>query len=60
MDNRWTIRRVAEDARAMVEEVHGVTGIPYGLLVSDAIRGWFDLLKRDSITPPTRWTAKKS
>jgi len=62
MDDRWTIRRVADDARAMVEEVHGVTGIPYGRLVSEAIRVWFDLLDCEPDIPTaqilTRWTAK--
>ena len=51
MDDRWTIRRVAEDARAMVDEVHGMTGVPYGRLVSEAIRLWFDLLVQEN--PPT-------
>ena len=44
MDDKWTIRRVSEDARAMIEEVHGITGISYGRLVSEAIRVWFDRL----------------
>ena len=47
MDDRWTIRRVADDARAMVEEVHGMTGVPYGRLISDAIRVWFELIGDD-------------
>ena len=44
MDDKWTIRRVSADARALVEEVHGMTGVPYGRLVSDAIRVWFEML----------------
>jgi hypothetical protein len=47
MDDRWTIRRVSGEARAMIEEVHGMTGVPYGRLVSEAILLWFDLLERD-------------
>lgn len=47
MDNRWTIRRVSEDAREQIEEVHSLTGIPYGRLVSEAIRVWYHQL------PPT-------
>jgi hypothetical protein len=62
MDDRWTIRRVAEDARVMIEEVHGMTGIPYGRLVSEAIRVWFDLLDREPTLPAarilTRWTTE--
>ena len=48
MNDKWTIRRVSGDARAMIEEVHGLTGIPYGRLVSEAIRVWFDLLDQQS------------
>lgn len=47
MDERWTIRRVAADAREMIEEVHGLTGISYGRLVTQAIRVWFDHLEQD-------------
>ena len=53
MDDRWTIRRISEDARAMVEEVHGTTGVPYGRLVSEAIRVWFELLDGDNIATPS-------
>jgi hypothetical protein len=53
MDDRWTIRRVAEDARAMVDEVHGMTGVPYGRLVSEAIRVWFELLDQQNPQIPT-------
>jgi hypothetical protein len=46
----------------MVEEVHGMTGIPYGRLVSEAIRVWFDLLDREPAVPTarilTRWTTE--
>jgi hypothetical protein len=45
MDNRWTIRRVSGKARRRVEEVHVLTGIPYGRLVSEAIRVWYDQLQ---------------
>jgi hypothetical protein len=60
MYDKWTIRRVSGDARAMVEEVHGLTGIPYGRLVSEAIRVWFDqLLDHENPATPrniARWT----
>jgi hypothetical protein len=42
MDNRWTIRRVSEKAREQVEELHMMTGIPYGRLVSEAIGVWYN------------------
>jgi hypothetical protein len=37
MDNRWTIRRVSGEARKQIEELHMLTGIPYGRLISEAI-----------------------
>ena len=43
-DDKWTIRRVSEDARVMIEEVHEMTGVPYGRLVSETIGVWFDLM----------------
>ena len=42
MDNRWTIRRVSGKARKQVEELHMMTGIPYGRLVSEAIGVWYN------------------
>jgi hypothetical protein len=55
-NDKWTIRRVSEDARSMIEEVHGLTGISYGRLVSEAIRVWFDLVDQEhSGTPPNRF-----
>jgi hypothetical protein len=45
MDNRWTIHRVSSDARQQIEEVHGLTGIPYGRLVSQAIQAWYDQIQ---------------
>jgi hypothetical protein len=42
MDNRWTIRSVSGEARKQVEELHMLTGIPYGRLVSEAIAAWYD------------------
>ena len=42
MDNRWTIRRVSREARKQVEELHMLTGIPYGRLVSEAITVWYN------------------
>jgi hypothetical protein len=45
MDNRWTIRRVSKDARQQIEQVHGLTGIPYGRLLSEAIHIWYDQLQ---------------
>jgi hypothetical protein len=41
MDDRWTIRRVSEKARKQIEELHMLTGIPYGRLVSEAIGVWY-------------------
>jgi hypothetical protein len=46
MDNRWTIRRVSTKARKQVEELHMVTGIPYGRLVSEAIGVWYNQFQR--------------
>jgi hypothetical protein len=54
MKDRWTIRRVSEDAHDMIDEVHGLTGISYGRLVSEAIRVWFDRLDREDLATATR------
>lgn len=37
----------------MIEEVHGMTGVPYGRLVSEAIMVWFDLLGQEDISTPS-------
>lgn len=42
MDDRWTICRVSGEARKQVEELHMLTGIPYGRLVSEAITIWYN------------------
>jgi hypothetical protein len=42
MNNRWTIRSVSEKARKQIEELHMLTGIPYGRLVSEAITVWYN------------------
>ena len=47
MDNRWTIRRVSGEARQQVEELHMLTGIPYGRLVSEAIKVWYAQLQKN-------------
>ena len=47
MDNRWTIRSVSGEARQRVEELHMLTGIPYGRLVSEAIRVWYTHLQKN-------------
>ena len=57
IDNRWTIRSVTEDARTMIEEVHEVTGIPMGRLVSDAIETWYSELDEVDPIPPMRLAA---
>jgi len=57
MDNKWTIRSVTEDARTMIEEVHEVTGIPMGRLVSDAIETWYSELDEVDPIPPMRLAA---
>lgn len=54
MDNRWTIRGVEDDARACVEEVHELTGIPFGRLVSEAIVAWYQDLPEQDPMPPFR------
>ncbi len=54
MDNKWTLRNVSEDARAMVVEVHEVTGIPYGRLVTEAIERWYDGLPEEQPRPAIR------
>lgn len=46
MDNRWTIRRVSGKARKQVEELHMMTGIPYGRLVSEAIVVWYNKFQK--------------
>lgn len=53
-ENRWTIRNVTKDARAMVEEVHSLTGIPYGRLVTEAIEVWYDELPEENPYPAFR------
>ena len=50
MENKWTIRRVTGEARKQVEELHLLTGIPYGRLVSQAIGVWYDQLARSNGT----------
>lgn len=45
MDNRWTIRRVSVKARQQIEELHMLTGIPYGRLVSEAIGVWYNQMQ---------------
>ena len=57
MDNKWTVRAVSEDARTMIEEVHEVTGIPMGRLVSDAIETWYAELDEVDPIPPQRLVA---
>lgn len=54
MDNKWTVRSVSEDARAMIDEVHSLTGIPMGRLVSYAIETWYAELDEADPIPPTR------
>ena len=54
MDNKWTIRGVSEDARAMIDEVHDLTGIPMGRLVSEAIAEWYAQLDEVDPMPPVR------
>lgn len=46
MDNRWTIRRVSGKTRKQVEELHMLTGIPYGRLVSKAIGVWYNQFRK--------------
>jgi hypothetical protein len=46
MDNRWTVRRVSRKARKQIEELHLLTGIPYGRLVSEAIGVWYNQFQK--------------
>ena len=57
MDNKWTVRAVSEDARAMIDEVNELTGIPMGRLVSDAIEAWYAELDEADPIPPMRLAA---
>jgi hypothetical protein len=50
MDNRWTIRRVSGEARKQIEELHMLTGIPYGRLVSEAIEVWYNQFRPSKTT----------
>ena len=54
MDKKWTVRGVEQDARDAVEEVHEVTGIPRGRLLTDAIRLWYSELDEEDPIPPVR------
>ena len=54
MDDRWSIRGVTADARDMVLEVHELTGIPFGRLVSLAIESWYAALPEEDPCPPLR------
>lgn len=57
VDMRWTIRNVTDDARAMIDEVHEVTGIPYGRLLTEAINQWYQELPDEDPRPSFRCTA---
>ena len=56
-DTKWTVRGIAADAREAVEEVHELTGIPYGRLLTDAIRLWYSELDEEDPIPPVRRAA---
>ena len=56
MSTKWTIRGIAQDAREAVEEVHEVTGIPRGRLLTEAIRVWYKDLAVREPTPPIQKT----
>ncbi len=51
---KWTIRNVTDDARAMADEVHEATGIPYGRLISEAITCWYQELPEENPCPSFR------
>ena len=52
MSTKWTVRGIAPDAREAVEEVHEITGIPRGRLLTEAIRVWYADLEVDEPVPP--------
>ena len=54
MSVKWTVRGVSEDAREMIEEVHVLTGIQVGRLVSEAIETWYAELDEVDPVPPVR------
>lgn len=49
MDARWTIRGISRQARVMMEQLHASTGIPYGRLISLAIRHWVHRLPPEGL-----------
>lgn len=51
---KWTIRNVTDDARAMADEVHETTGIPYGRLISEAITCGYQDLPEENPYPSFR------
>ena len=49
MDTRWTIRGISPEARSLMERLHAATGVPYGRLVSLAIRHWYSQLPPEGL-----------
>jgi hypothetical protein len=47
MNARWTIRNISGEARAMMDEMHEATGIPYGRLLTQAIQHWYASLPKN-------------
>ena len=44
MSNRWTVRGVDPDSLNLLRRVHDQRGLPMGVLLSKAIRVWYQSL----------------
>lgn len=53
-NQKWTIRGIDPEARAILEDIHTEFGVPYGRLVSMALWSWIDELDEDDPVPITR------
>ncbi|MEO9460819.1 MAG: hypothetical protein ABJE63_11915 [Lentilitoribacter sp.] len=51
---KWTIRGIDPEAKAILEDIHAEYGVPYGRLVSMALWSWIDELDEDDPVPITR------
>lgn len=50
-DQKWTIRGIDDEARAILEEIHDDTGVPYGRLVNLALWNWISELDMEDPLP---------
>jgi hypothetical protein len=46
-NQKWTIRGIDPEAKAILEDIHSEYGVPYGRLVSMALWSWIDELDED-------------